>query len=298
MQLPLEGTTDALPIGNDAPFVNTWDIVDHDMAQWDSENWRRSTKTGTITQEDGYVNIKKDNSCALASASKYHWVVSPAGLALPRGGFTFQTEARVAGAVDAAANEIAVRMGVNSEDLNGKIGSIFLGYGEEGFVSTSASGTGRYVMQLNTTVWHTYTMVVRPDGDGFVFDLYVDNTLAFDSAPLTTYKGGDLLRFGADNSGRCDLDVRHVRAGSGEILPEGVSPARLRSVTLSESTQKESEEKKVTVELGSDEELQNQQQDDSSTDTGNGGITDEQLRQYLEELLGQQGQGQGYGQGY
>ena len=34
------------------------------------------------------------------------------------------------------------------------------------------------------------------------------------------------------------------------------------------------------------------------TDTGNGGITDEQLRQYLEELLGQQGQGQGYGQGY
>ena len=58
------------------------------------------------------------------------------------------------------------------------------------------------------------------------------------------------------------------------------------------------EEKKVTVELGSDEELQNQQQDDSATDTGNGGITDEQLRQYLEELLGQQGQGQGYGQGY
>ena len=40
------------------------------------------------------------------------------------------------------------------------------------------------------------------------------------------------------------------------------------------------------------------QQDDSSTDTGNGGITDEQLRQYLEELLGQQGQGQGYGQGF
>ena len=58
------------------------------------------------------------------------------------------------------------------------------------------------------------------------------------------------------------------------------------------------EEKKVTVELGSDEELQNQQQDDNATDTGNGGITDEQLRQYLEELLGQQGQGQGYGQGY
>ena len=58
------------------------------------------------------------------------------------------------------------------------------------------------------------------------------------------------------------------------------------------------EEKTVTVELGSDEELQNQQQNDSATDTGNGGITDEQLRQYLEELLGQQGQGQGNGQGF
>ena len=60
------------------------------------------------------------------------------------------------------------------------------------------------------------------------------------------------------------------------------------------------EEKTVTVELGSDEELQNQQQNDSATDTGNGSITEDQLRQYLEELLGQQGQGQGqgYGQGY
>ena len=56
------------------------------------------------------------------------------------------------------------------------------------------------------------------------------------------------------------------------------------------------EKVEVTVELGSDEELQNQQQNDSATDTGNGGITDEQLRQHLEELLGQQGQG--YGQGY
>lgn len=36
----------------------------------------------------------------------------------------------------------------------------------------------------------------------------------------------------------------------------------------------------------------------AATDTGNGGITDEQLRQYLEELLGQQGQGQGNGQGF
>ena len=49
------------------------------------------------------------------------------------------------------------------------------------------------------------------------------------------------------------------------------------------------EEKKVTVELGSDEELQNQQQDDSATDTGNGGITDEQLRQYLAVAAGVRG---------
>ena len=60
------------------------------------------------------------------------------------------------------------------------------------------------------------------------------------------------------------------------------------------------EEKKVTVELGSDEALQNSQQDDSSTDTGNGSISNEELKQYLEELLGGQGQnGQGQqGQGF
>ena len=58
------------------------------------------------------------------------------------------------------------------------------------------------------------------------------------------------------------------------------------------------EEKKVTVELGSDEELQNTQQDDSSTDSGSGGLSNEELRQYLEELLGGQGQQGQQGQGY
>lgn len=57
------------------------------------------------------------------------------------------------------------------------------------------------------------------------------------------------------------------------------------------------EEKKVTVELGSDEELQNQQQNDSATDTGNGGITDEQLRQYLRSVW-PAGPGSGIGQGF
>ena len=45
-------------------------------------------------------------------------------------------------------------------------------------------------------------------------------------------------------------------------------------------------------------ELQSQQQDDSATDTGNGGITDEQLRQYLEELLGPAGPGSGQRPGF
>ena len=57
------------------------------------------------------------------------------------------------------------------------------------------------------------------------------------------------------------------------------------------------DEKKVTVELGSDEELQNTQQDDSATDSGSGGLSNEELRQYLEELLNGQGQGQ-QGQGF
>ena len=57
------------------------------------------------------------------------------------------------------------------------------------------------------------------------------------------------------------------------------------------------DEKKVTVELGSDEELQNQQQNDSATDQGRFQITRHGLQLHGEEL-GQQGQGQGYGQGF
>lgn len=248
LALPLENTTDALMIGGDTPVTVVWDIIDHAMDDpWNDEGFRSSTKTGTITQGDGYVNIKKGNDSSVGSASLYHWIVSPAGMALPRAGFTFQTVARAAGSVDGEANEIAVRMGTNANDLNGKIASIFLGYGENGFVSASATGTGRYVMELDTTQWHIYTMVVRPDGDSFVYDLYVDNTLAFENVALTTYKGGDLLRFGADNSGRCNLDVQHVRVGSGEILPDGVSPAKLTGITLSAYSQKESEDKTVTV---------------------------------------------------
>ena len=93
-----------------------------------------------------------------------------------------------------------------------------------------------------------------------------------------------------------------IQEGDDEISSADGLIIALRSHEVGEKVEitlmRGKEEKKVTVELGSDEELQNQQQDDSSTDTGNGGITDEQLRQYLEELLGKQGQGQGYGQGY
>ena len=80
-----------------------------------------------------------------------------------------------------------------------------------------------------------------------------------------------------------------TKLGDDEITSADGLIIALRSHEVGEkveiSLMRGKEEKKVTVELGSDEELQNQQQDDSSTDTGNGGITDEQLRQYLEELL-------------
>ena len=109
------------------------------------------------------------------------------------------------------------------------------------------------------------------------------------------------LGYSAAKAGIQEGDVI-TKLGDDEITSADGLIIALRSHEVGEKVEitlmRGKEEKKVTVELGSDEELQNQQQDDSSTDTGNGGITDEQLRQYLEELLGQQGQGQGYGQGY
>ena len=149
--------------------------------------------------------------------------------------------------MEGAANEIGVRMGKDSNDPNGKLASVFLGYGEEGFVSNSSSGQGIYSMKVDTTQWHTYTMHVFPVGEGYSYDLYVDQTLAYENAPLMTYKGGDLIRFGADNGGRCNLDVKEVRLGSGRILPEGVSPAKLTDVVLDGESQKETEAKEIGV---------------------------------------------------
>ena len=246
LQLPVENTTsDILISGDEMP---KWDLMDHAMApDWTADGWRSSTKTGSITQQDEYVNISKPNESGTGSQKLYHWVVSPTTLALPRDGFTLQVEARVAGMVDEQANEIAVRMGMDANDTNGKIASIFLGYGEDGFVSTTAAGNSRFTMPLDTTVWHTFSMVVRLDEGEYVFDLYVDDQLAFENAPLNTYKGGDLIRLGADNGGRCNLDVKHVRLGTGEVLPDGVSPARVTKVTLSEESQKETESRLLDV---------------------------------------------------
>ena len=242
-QLTAEGSSTDVP-GDEI----VWDILDHDFApEWNSEGFRSSSKTGTITQQDEYVNILKPNESALGSEKLYHWLISPAGMTLPRDGFTLQTTVRLAGGVNGEANEIGIRMGEHSEDLNGKLASVFLGYGEEGYVGNTASASGPYSMTLDTTQWHTLTMVIYSSGDGYCYDLYVDSTLAYDSAPLQAYKGGDLVRFGADNGGRCNMDVRNVRLGSGEILPEGVSPARLTSVALSETSQKETESKTITV---------------------------------------------------
>ncbi|MTQ96519.1 DUF1080 domain-containing protein [Pseudoflavonifractor sp. BIOML-A16] len=254
LALPLENTTDPVLVDGDKPPVvdppeeERWDLMDHAMGpDWKADGWRSSSKTGSFNQNADYVNIQKPNGSGIGSEKLYHWACSPATLRLPRDGFTLQVRARAAGEVDNAANEIGVRMGLNSEDTNGQLASIFLGYGKDGFVSSSATGTGRYVMKLDTTVWHDYSLVVRQENGAYFFDLYVDDALAFENAPLATYKGGDLIRLGADNGGRCNLDVQTVRLGSGEVLPEGVSPARVTGVSLSAQSQKENEVKSVTV---------------------------------------------------
>lgn len=249
LALPLENTTQDIPVGDDViEEPGVWDILDHEMApQWNSEGFRSSSKVGTITQNDAYVNIQKPNSASLGSEKLYHWLISPAGMALPRSGFTMETTVRLAGPVNGEANEIAVRMGEHSEDLNGQIASVFLGYGESGYISAAANGSGLYRMELDTTQWHTLTLVAFQQDGAYYFDLYVNGVLAFDTVPFQTYKGGDLVRFGADNGGRCDMDVKDVHLGTGAILPEGASSARITGLTLSESSQKETENKTLTV---------------------------------------------------
>lgn len=234
--------------GNKPP--QGWDILDHEMfPDWKSDSFRSSSKAGVgvITQKEDCVNILKPETSALGTRDLYHWLISPASLSLPRAGFTMETTVRAAAPIEGEANEIAVRMGNDANDTNGKIASLFLGYGEKGYLSANTIGGGLYCVELNTTEWHKLTVVVFLNDGSFYYDVYVDGQLAFDSVPFQTYKGGDLIRFGSDNGGRCNLDVKDVRVGTGTILPDGASPAKITGVTLSESEQKETEAKTVTV---------------------------------------------------
>ena len=82
----------------------------------------------------------------------------------------------------------------------------------------------------------------------------MDGELVLEDVSAQNMSGGNLIRLGADNKGRCDMDVLAVRVGEGDLSecltgydgPE-YPEAGLTSVTLSPESQVENTEQQVTV---------------------------------------------------
>lgn len=215
------------------PQDNEWDILDHNMfPQWNTDDWSRVSKAGTVTQNQQYVSINKNTT---GTRDQYNWIVAKP--VLPEEGFTFQVRARVTAPSAQEGNEISVR-------VNEQLAAFFLTYGTAGRVSTTLAADAAG-FQLDTTVWHDYTMVVKKAANGYHTTLYVDDQLAWFEQPVSGYPGGDLVRCGADNGSQCNLDVASFRLGSGEIAP--VNVGKITHVELSKYQQPENQSTEVEV---------------------------------------------------
>ncbi len=186
-------------------------LVDHAMApNWTVDSWKQSNKTATITQGTEYVNITKETS---ATSMDYGYICSPTGFALPTGDFTLVTTAR-AGALEEVTNpvnEISVRIGSAKV-----IATVLLAYN-----GTVSDVTGNYSMQVTTTDWHEYVIIVHNTDGVYTFDLYIDQYLAWTGASLSADSGtSDLIKLGVGNGYAGNIDFQSVQLYDGVVAPE------------------------------------------------------------------------------
>ena len=195
-----------------APAAPVWDLLDCDL----TADYQQSMKVvqgnaGTVTQQEGYVNISKTDAepAETDNQGAYVWLVPNAMPQLPADGvFTAEASMRVAGATTYRAGQFSVR-------LENRLYPVFLSY--EGWIATT-SGGGTNKVELDTTVWHDYALSI--DHTSERYDVYVDGVLTIEDAEPQSYSGGALLRLGADNDARTNLDVRSVRVGTGDLYSD------------------------------------------------------------------------------
>ncbi len=211
----------------DPVSAKTWDILDRNFSvtAWNaSPAWALEKATSIpasiVTQKNGYVNINKTQA---AGSAAYGFLISPTVTVSANTAYTYEVKARTQ-AIDKEqfpdgnsyeANQIGVL-------LNNKLMSINLAHGNEntGYIASpiadgagvGLSNTTRYT--LNTSEWHIYRMVFNADNTKC--DIYVDNELIFEDAPLFN-KTGNNAKIGAESWQRCNMDIEYVKLGTGDL---------------------------------------------------------------------------------
>jgi hyaluronate lyase len=175
-----------------------WNLINDELNDY-TLHWENfGTGGGSVTQQDGYVTI-------LDQSDKAHYLLRKSFTA-PTGAFTFEVKAKVNAAN--TLNEFSIRSG-------SYLISFYLTYGTAGKAQSSVSNPSQTVT-LDTTVYHTYRIVVHED---YSYDLYVDGIQAWSGAPKLTGTGSSVFKIGGDSLSSANLDLDYVRLGTGEMLP-------------------------------------------------------------------------------
>jgi len=177
-----------------------WNVVDDEFGNYKA-NWAVSGTAGSAVQHDGFVSIADDK----AGSSGSYFYLTRRYFTAPSGAFTFEFRGKTT--APNTVSEISVR------DKQYLI-SVYLKHGENGTAQNKATSPTK-TFALDTTIDHTYRVVVRPD---FTYDLYVDGELAWNGAS-SLGSGSDIIKLGGDNAYTAAFDLDYFKMATGEMSP-------------------------------------------------------------------------------
>jgi hypothetical protein len=214
--------------------AQTWDILNRNFSvkawnaapAWTLEN--RDVPANFVTQQDGYVNIRKMQA---GGSYLYGFLTSPAVSVSANTAYTYEIKVRTH-AIDKNEFPDALKPPSNGTGgyesnhiafrLNNKYMSIHLISGDEttGYIASHiADGTGPSYTErraLNTSEWHVYRLIFNADNK--TYNVYVDGELIFEDVLLLGKSGTNYAKIGGESWQRCNMDIEYVRLGTGDLV--------------------------------------------------------------------------------
>ena len=244
-----------------------WDIMDkamgplwnHDEGATTNQKWKAyignevKGTTDTTSYAEGWVNITK-----LGVGSGAHSaLINSEDMQLPTNtAYTIEIEARINRInKEQYPDESGVGFESNllSARINQKTADFYLRYSDDpgetdkkkegyAYLAPSLTPDEDELYYLDVSEWHKYRLIMSADNT--VFDVYVDGKLVFESVPTKSMSStSDIVRIGADPAYRCNVDVRHVRVGTGDFN----STSRISTISLSSDSHVVGAERTITV---------------------------------------------------